>query len=853
MLIYAINSFFNLIRHLEAKHITKTTFEEPKEAVSEPPGAKPAPRPQIPRIDPDADLGDVMHLLFRRVVIPLYGRKLSKALPLLIAATEYFLSQKDLFVVDQTIKGAEKTYCGHKGGACSSQSLPRPLSNHSSSPPMVREQTSSSTKDSAERLAHASAQKAQTRSIKTETQSVVSQSRPVQDPSGSKVKRPKCGPAKHATDAASTEMLPRLTTAPVAASSVFLKDNFTMESRVVAQSDPSERLSGRQNRSTLLAVARLQPTGTPSDGLRSEVLTRSEPKLPTIQQRPGEERTSASAPPAAAHAFDFPAFTGIDKPFYECSLFSCKTPIWDVIYYCWSLIDAICFLHNLTGEFAEAFSSLFEGCRNDYCTYMTDQIRRTPELSHAYRRNINMVSGLNAADGSDVKFYHLFFVKRDPMYFTRNYKCSFILQHAILIGGSSGDFLATLSYISGKLSGCVKVICDASDPAVQEVSATLTASCRASDNLLLGAAPSGYPIKETACIDARTYLSWLGLLGTSYTSVVSITAYRTLLNPYIKSTTPTHCCLSRLLTRVLQVKRRCILPPSLRFNKPYNPINTAAGEQACTDCEPSLKKVKPDASSATKSAAPAGSSPSNSDEIPWSTLFDDRDEHDTTLARAESYSSISLLSAPNEADTPVPDQEPPGPAFVPRYNIQLPPAPWHRDRFVPRSLVGFRLVERVNGRCSRRDSNPRPFVRETNVITNYTTRARPSPTPGDRFPISIFRVFTHGSSAVGATPRTPTARPGPRTRARRCPRWPGARRARRGAQESGLGQAPKPGRRLSCGLAAGSSPLPGVASHAPPAGTSAIWTSRLSEALPTLRKSWRTVGTAALGAGRPST
>lgn len=96
------------------------------------------------------------------------------------------------------------------------------------------------------------------------------------------------------------------------------------------------------------------------------------------------------------------------QTFYECSLFSCKTPIWDVIYYCWSLIDAICFLHNLTGEFAEAFSSLFEGCRNDYCTYMTDQIRRTPELSHAYRRNINMVSGLNAADGSDVKFYHLF-------------------------------------------------------------------------------------------------------------------------------------------------------------------------------------------------------------------------------------------------------------------------------------------------------------------------------------------------------------------------------------------------------------------------------------------------------------
>ncbi|EFO64872.1 Hypothetical protein GLP15_140 [Giardia lamblia P15] len=787
MLIYAINSFFNLIRHLEATHITKTTFEEPKEAASEPPGVKPVPRPQIPRIDPDADLGDVMHLLFRRVVIPLYGRKLSKALPLLIAATEYFLSQKDLFTVDQGVKGTENGSCGYKTEGYSSQSLQRLPSNHSSSSTMVRDQASSSTKDSVERLAHTSAQKSQTRNSKTETQLVVPQSKLIQNPSGSKVKRPKCGSAKHATDTVSTELLPRLTTAPVAASSVFLKDNFTMENRATAQLDPSERLSERQNRSTLLAVTRLQSTGTQSEGLKSDVLTRSEPKLPTIHQRRHEERTSASAPPATAHAFNLPAFTSIDKPFYECSFFSCKTPIWDIIYYCWSLIDAICFLHNLTGEFAEAFSSLFEGCRNDYCTYMTDQIRRTPELSHAYRRNLNMVSGLNTTNGSEVKFYHLFFVKRDPMYFTRNYKCSFILQHAILIGGSSSDFLATLSYISGKLSTCVKVICDASDPAVQEVSAKLTAFCRTSDSLPLGATSSRYPVKETACIDARTYLSWLGLLGTSYTSVVSITAYRTLLNPYIKSTTPTHCCLSRLLTRVLQVKRRCILPPSLRFNKPYNPTNTATGEQTCTDCEPPLKKVKSEAlsvdkpaeyllssphgdptPSATKSVAPRRSSTSNSDEIPWSTLFDDRDEHDTTLARAESYSSISLLSAPNETDTPVPGQEPPEPAPIPRYNIQLPPAPWHRDRFVPRALVGFRLVERVNGRCSRRDSNPRPFVRETNVITNYTTRARPPHALDNGFPISILHVFTCRPPAAGAAPRTPSVRPGSHTRARCC-------------------------------------------------------------------------------------
>lgn len=807
MLIHAINAFFNLIRHLEAKHITKTTFEEPKETADESSKAKTAPRPQIPRIDPDADLDDVMHLLFRRVVIPLYGRKLSKAMPLLIASTEYFLSQRDLFEIDQDTQETGKTSGGHKGEACSSQNAPRPLYHHANTPFTAQEQTSSSTKDSAERLAHILTHN---RENGTEVRSISPQNKIAQDPKGSRAKKARHEPVKRTTDAVVADVPPLFAAAPVAASSVFSRDNFAMEDRVSAQSDPSERHSARQNRSTLLTVARLQPTGGHSGSLKSDTPTRSEPKLPTVQQRCVDERISVSAPPSTSHSSELPASAGVDRPFYECPFFSYRTPIWDIIYYCWGLLDAVCFLHNLTKEFAEAFSNLFEGCRNDYCTYMIDQIRRTPELSHAYRRNLNMVSTINTTNGSDIKFYHLFFIKRDPMYFTRNYKCSLILQHAILIGGSSNDFLAALFYISGRLSACVKTICDGADPTVQEFCAKLTTSCAASDTLPPGLKPSRYSTKEVAYIDARTYLSWLGLLGTTYTSVISLTTYRTLLNPYIKSTTPTHCCLSRLLTRILQAKRRCILPPSLRFNKPYNPVNVKTTEQHDAEFEPSLKKVRSDvpsmdkpaerilsplradcASSRSKPTNAQESNTSNSDEIPWSTLFDDRDGHDTTLARAESYSSISFLSALHEADTPVPIQGLPDPVAIPRYNIQLPPAPCHRNRFVPRSLVGFHLVERVNGRCSRRDSNPRPFVRETNVITNYTTRARRAQSRQHSFFCSIFSVFTCcRSPGAGAAPRTPSARPARRTHTRCGLICPAARPVQHAARGSCLGRAP---------------------------------------------------------------
>lgn len=93
-------------------------------------------------------------------------------------------------------------------------------------------------------------------------------------------------------------------------------------------------------------------------------------------------------------------------------------------------------------------------------------------------------------------------------------------------------------------------------------------------------------------------------------------------------------------------------------------------------------------------------------------------------------------------------------------------------------------------RCSRRDSNPRPFVRETNVITNYTTRAQSLEPQGNEYSFLFFSAFTRRRSLrAGVAPRTPSVRHGHHTRARYNQRWCGEMPAQRVTPKSDIGQA----------------------------------------------------------------